>query len=213
MIFTQDEHICHSHLHIQEPPAALWYSNVSFVSFVDKTEDFTITGQPASPAHHSRGRKGWRGMARSGPVRGTGPLSDTVVIFRFLTNRTHLSGPSCPTFPKRVMRFSRVLPPLVCLLSSWGPRSNVYVYLLGRLGGSWRFRAWELGGSEVPWFFVATCPRALALSRRPPTLFPRPPFPSISLPHISPLPPSPTVFLCAVRQSPSRILDEQPFAT
>lgn len=30
-------------------------------------------------------------MARSGPVRGTGPLSDTVVIFRFLTNRTHLS--------------------------------------------------------------------------------------------------------------------------
>jgi len=201
-------------LHIQEPPAALRFGhfNVSFVLFVDRPEDFSVTGQPVPPAHHSRERKGWQGMARSGPVRDTGSLSDTVVIFRFLTNRTHLSGLSCPTFPKRVMRFSRVLPPPVCLLSSRGPRSSVYVYLLGRLGGSWRFRAWELGGSEVPWFFVATCPRALALSRRPPTLFPRSPFPSISLPHISPLPPLLPVFLCAV-QSPLRISDEQPFAT
>lgn len=66
---------------------------------------------------------------------------------------------------------------LACLPSA--PTACVYLF-----GGSWRFRAWELGGSEVPWFLVATCPRA-ALSRRLPTLFPRPLFPSASTPTSS----------------------------
>lgn len=81
------------------------------------------------------------------------------------------------------------------------------------------FGRWQLEVSRVRtrWYrgslvLVATCPRALVLSRRPPILFPRPPFPSISLPHSSP--PSPPAVLDVRRmpRSPSRIRDEQPFA-
>lgn len=55
--------ICHSTLHIQEPPAAVRFGTLTCLSFpfVDRTEDFTVTGQPGitrAAAHHSRERKG-----------------------------------------------------------------------------------------------------------------------------------------------------------
>lgn len=100
-------------------------------------------------------------------VRGNGIYAATYV------SRTHVQARAHKHISTGYARvpFSRVCSSarsLACLPSAL---NSVCISLCG----SWRFRAWELSGSEVPWFLVATCPRAVLWIRLP-TLFPRPPF-------------------------------------
>lgn len=104
-------------------------------------EDFTITGQPE---HHPRtihaNARGDEGRPEVGPFAAPAPSATQVVIFRFLTNRTHLSGPLVSDIPQAsdalfegaptagLPRYRAEAPEATCIcISPWSARWQLEV--------------------------------------------------------------------------------------